>query len=380
VLLVTHGLKDTTTAVYRNTVGRAKFLQRLGHDAQVLTPTDVGLARHGRLLPVLYPFAVAWRVLRQEPFDTIAFHSHTGWVYQAIRALLPSQRRTEVAVTFHGLDILYVKALADEGKRRGLPQTLRFRLLHQHVLPKLARWSCRHAARVFCMNDRERSFLLEHRWTDPGRLRWMPNCVEEEDFVRREAAAGPVRLLMVAQWLPVKGTAYLVQAFTSLVRRGLQVQLVCAGTRCDPLSVLRDFPEDVRSHVTVASHIPHGEVHRFYAAADIFVLPSISEGFSVALLEAMAAGLAIVTTTAGAALQILEQDRDALIVPPADAAALESAIASLVADADRRRACGERARARARVFTCERVLAGFAEDLLGARDTGQLAAVGGIAQ
>jgi glycosyltransferase involved in cell wall biosynthesis len=95
------------------------------------------------------------------------------------------------------------------------------------------------------------------------------------------------------------------------------------------------------------------------------VLASIFEGSSVALLEAMAAGLAIVTTRAGAAAEILEDGREAALVPPADARALAAAIEALVLDPSRRRTYGERARVRARTFACEQTYPRFFEDFLG---------------
>lgn len=365
VLLVTHGVKDTSTAVYRNTLGRALFLRRLGHDAHVLSPEDAGLARHGRLEPLVFPFAAAWFILRHGPFHAVAFHSHSGVVFQLLRRFFPAHRATRVAVTFHGLDVLYVRAMAAEGARRGRAQSRRFRLLHAWILPPLAKWSCRRADRVFCMNTRERQFLLEQSWTDDAHLRRMANCVEAEDFVAREGGPGATRLLTVAQWLPVKGTATLVKAFTALVRKGVDIRLMCVGTRRSPALVLADFPDDVRARVTVVERVPHEEVRRFYAAADIFVLASVFEGFSIALLEAMAAGLPIVTTDAGASTEILETGRDAEIVPVADPFALGAAIERLVADHARRRDYGARARARARTFLSQEILPHFAADLLG---------------
>lgn len=365
VLLVTHGVKDTSTAVYRNTLTRAAFLRSLGHDAPVLTPDDVGLAQYERLKPILFPVAAAWFALRHPPFDVIAFQSHTGFVYQLGRVFVPQHRRTRVAITFHGLDPLYVRAMARDGERRGEPQRLRFRLLHAHVLPRLARWSCRRADRIFYMNGRERRFLLEERWTDEAHLRWMPNCVEPGEFVTHEPADGPVRLLMLAQWLAVKGIENIVEAFSTLVRKGLDIQLTCAGTRHPSHVVLDTFPQDVRARVRVVERSPHEEVRRLYAAADIFVQPSIFEGFSIALLEAMAAGLAIVTTDAGAAVEILEAGRDAEIVPASDPSRLAASIERLVNNPDLRRAFGERARARARAFRGDAVLPRFADDLLG---------------
>lgn len=364
VLFVTHVVSDANTAVYANIGRRARFLQGAGHDARVVTPSDLGVTQ-GRLMPVVFPFAVAWWILRRAPFDVIAFHSHTGWVYQLLRVVARRHRHSRVAVTFHGLDILYVLAMEAELRRSGGRQSARFRLLHLHILPRLTRWSCRRADRVFFMNAREREFLLANEWVSPQQLRWMPNSLDAADFVERTGSGSNVQVLTVAQWLPVKGTRYLVEAFAGLIRQGIDMHLTCAGTLRDSASLLAEFPPDVRPRVTNIPSVPHAEVGGLYAAADVFVLASISEGFSVALLEAMAAGLAIVATSAGAAADILTDGEDAILVPPADPAALAAALRTLVEDPARRRSLGDHARARAAAFTANRVLPQFVVDLLG---------------
>jgi glycosyltransferase involved in cell wall biosynthesis len=83
------------------------------------------------------------------------------------------------------------------------------------------------------------------------------------------------------------------------------------------------------------------------AAAEIFVLPSISEGRPVALLEAMASGLAIVATRVGAVPEVLTDDVDAALVGPGDPAGLAAAIAAVASDPERRRRLGEAAAERA---------------------------------
>jgi glycosyltransferase involved in cell wall biosynthesis len=82
------------------------------------------------------------------------------------------------------------------------------------------------------------------------------------------------------------------------------------------------------------------------AAADIFALPSLWEGMPNALLEAMAAGLPAVATAVGAVPEMVDDGREALVVPPGDAGALARALAELAAGPARRRAMGALARQR----------------------------------
>jgi len=87
------------------------------------------------------------------------------------------------------------------------------------------------------------------------------------------------------------------------------------------------------------------------ARADLFMFPSLSEGFSGALLEAMASGLPIVTTPAGAAPDLLTDGVNAVFAPFADAEVLAERAAALIPDRARRQALGAGARDTARQYT-----------------------------
>src|SRR6185437_6401666 len=83
------------------------------------------------------------------------------------------------------------------------------------------------------------------------------------------------------------------------------------------------------------------------AAGDLFVMPSLSEGLPLALVEAMATGLAIVASDVGGIPEVVERDREALLVPSASPIALAAAIRALLDDPERRSALGAAAQRRA---------------------------------
>jgi glycosyltransferase involved in cell wall biosynthesis len=101
------------------------------------------------------------------------------------------------------------------------------------------------------------------------------------------------------------------------------------------------------------------DVSELYAAADAFVLPSVSEGLSNSLLEAMASGLAIVATRIeGVTTDAIEEGESGLLVPPDDPTALAPRLELLAGDAALRRRLGAAARKRAEAaFAIERVAA-----------------------
>jgi glycosyltransferase involved in cell wall biosynthesis len=349
ILLCTHAVSDVRAAVYRSLVTRAKYIRSQGHQVDELNPNDLMARRPARLDPFLLPILVAIR--RLSHYDVIVFHSYLGWAYNLLPAWFGRRSRIVTITSFHGLEPLYFDALAREATRSGRRLSWRFRFLHA-VLARLLKLSCRRSNAVFCLNSREAEYLTRHSWANAERVYIMPNGVEAECFVERESRASARRLLFVGQWLPGKGIRYLVDAFAALASE-FDVELACVGTRAPTETVLASFPEAVRTRVTVVPDVDRSELCRQLSRADLFVFPSLSEGFSLALLEAMAAGLPIVATPAGAATDILIDGCNALVVPLADADAIVSAVRRIVGDARLREQLGRAARATAANYTFE---------------------------
>jgi glycosyltransferase involved in cell wall biosynthesis len=93
---------------------------------------------------------------------------------------------------------------------------------------------------------------------------------------------------------------------------------------------------------------PRRDVPDLLKAMDIFVLPSYSEGVSLALLEAMAAGLPVIATEVGGLPEVVEHEKTGLLIPPRDVEALAGALGRLLADPAWARQLGANARAHVR--------------------------------
>jgi glycosyltransferase involved in cell wall biosynthesis len=105
--------------------------------------------------------------------------------------------------------------------------------------------------------------------------------------------------------------------------------------------------------VLFAGAVPHEEVPVWLSAADLFVLPTLDEGCSNALLEALACGLPVVTSDRPFNRAVVDESM-ALLVEPSDPAALGAAIATLVERPSLRASLGAAARAHAAAFRLER--------------------------
>lgn len=173
----------------------------------------------------------------------------------------------------------------------------------------------------------------------------------------------PLRLLCVATLTPRKGHAVLLQALSGL--RALDWTLHCVGSaQRDPATA--DRLRRASTELGLAGRVHwHGELDDaalagHYAAADLFVLPSLHEGYGMVVAEALAHGLPVLCTNGGALAQTLPAGAG-LHVPPGDAAALRDALAGLIGRSDERARCAEGARAaRVRLPTWAQAAARFA--------------------
>jgi glycosyltransferase involved in cell wall biosynthesis len=326
ILFAIHSPRDPHTAVYNSTRERAATLDKLGHRCTILAPSDFPwLARFGdRLVPLLFPIALA-RYIAARHFDVAVFHSHAGWALSILRRFLRRHRDLRTAIIFHGLEPLYFHRM-----HRETPLSLRYRLMHRQIMHRLLRFSCRDADLVFCLNSDEQKYLVLNRWAESERIAVLSNPAPDDFFLDRTHRKRATTLLFVGQWLPMKGIRYLAGAFSALNRTHRDIRLCLAGTLAAEQDVLRSFPDDVRPHIQVHPRVDRRQLLELHRQSDVFVFPTLSEGFSLALAEAMASGLPIVTTPVGAAPDLLHHQQSVLFVPVRDSQALLAALRHLI--------------------------------------------------
>ena len=360
VLFAIHGPADPRTAVYGVVKGQADYLRGHGHEADVVASGDLRWMT-ARLDPLALPPALALTGLSR--YDVVVFHSYLGWAFHAVRPLVDPHAGPATVTSFHGLEPLYFRALTEQWARQGHVLSARYRAMYGTVMPSLLRSTCRASDAVFCLNSTEARYVADHGWATPDRVHVLPNGVEAESFVERAARAPGQELLFVGQWLPIKGIDYLVAAFAALAA-STRARLTCVGTGASADTVLAAFPEALRPRVRVVPSVDRQGLYDALRAADVFVFPSLSEGFSKALLEAMAAGLPIVATAVGAGVDTLRDGANALVVPPADAGAVATAVGRYLGDVDLATRHGGAARATAAHYRLDDVCRQWAERLV----------------
>ncbi len=175
---------------------------------------------------------------------------------------------------------------------------------------------------------------VETAGVDPQRVAVAPPGTARPAAAIRRSAGATVRLLSVGTLTARKGHALLIEALAQL--RNAPWTLVCAGSlERDPQAATR-VRAAVAAHglthrVRLAGELSSAQLAREYGAANVFVLPSFHEGYGMAFAEALAHGLPIVATTAGAIPDTVPA-KAALFVAPGDVNALHAALARVIHD------------------------------------------------
>jgi glycosyltransferase involved in cell wall biosynthesis len=178
-----------------------------------------------------------------------------------------------------------------------------------------------------------------------------PNAIDPSRFTsgarRPHQPEEPLRVVCVSRLDPKKGLEFVLDAVRILVERGTKVDLQILGAADAASAEGQEYEAALRARVatlnltgavTFAGRQDGNQVRAALETCDVFVAASVElpsgdkDGIPTSLLEAMAAGCAIVATDAGSILEAITHDREGLVVPQRDGAALAAAIARISTD------------------------------------------------
>jgi colanic acid/amylovoran biosynthesis glycosyltransferase len=233
--------------------------------------------------------------------------------------------------------------------------------VHAHDIQvdrSLLRWKLREARFVRSISDFNRRFLENLYPSDAtGKIEVIHVGIEPSMYATAGLPAlhSVPLILCVAAHKPYKGLPVLIEACRIL--RDADVKFRCEVIGQGPMqNALERMIEEkgVGDVIALIGPKPQDEVAHKMAAAAFFVLPSIidddgqMEGIPVSLMEAMASGRAVISTSISGIPELIDDGVNGLLVPPADANALARAMQSLLESPDRAREMGERGRRKVR--------------------------------
>lgn len=223
---------------------------------------------------------------------------------------------------------------------------------------------------LFLQSREDYAYVLTSGMMPPARTRFLGNGIDlsafdiarwdrpwEHQFLCQTffGDGDSIVALMVAFMIERKGHIYLLKALEQLGAEGGALRLLLVGD--GPLEdSLRKFVRDAGLESRVAFAGYREDIPRLLAGADIYVLPSLSEGMPRSILEAMAMELPVIASDIRGCRELVLTGETGLLVPPADAGALAEALRRLAGNAEQRQRMGKAGRLRVQQEFDERLV------------------------
>ncbi|MCM8760763.1 MAG: glycosyltransferase family 4 protein [Candidatus Omnitrophica bacterium] len=267
-------------------------------------------------------FAIS-RIARNEKIDIIHAHSRVSQVASAIASRLTG---VPYVTTCHG----YFKK--------------RFRRI-------VDTWG----VRVIAISDAVKTHLINDLGVERARIALIYSGVDIKKFSKRYSDSeitgikkqlglkeGPV-VGTIGRLSPVKGQVYLVRALKDAIRADRRIQGLIVGSG-EEGPALKKLAETLGIGDSVKFFESCPDTNRFLSIMDVFVFPSVKEGLGIALLEALAAGRAVVASRVGGIEDIIKNGLNGILVDVGDVRGISDSVLTLLANEERRKSMGDRGR------------------------------------
>jgi len=311
-------------------------IERMGAHVEYFCSEDVPDRYKNQWDRFTYPYLV-WKRAREGKFDIVNVHEQAGAVVSILKG------RIKVVATSHGVEQRGWEVALEESKLgRGGAPSLKSRLVYPATSRFQSRLALTNASHVFCLNEEDRNFL-ESRFRIPAsRITRIFPAASEEYSVHPRDYRRFRRILFAGTWLDRKGKQDAVDAFGQVPDT---LEFAAMGVGVPEAVVLESFPENMRGRVKVFNVKNDAEGARVMAESDMFLLPSVFEGTPLTLMEAMHSGLPIVTTNVCGMRDVIDHNRNGLLVPVRSPGEIAAAINRLDQDETLRESLGSAARA-----------------------------------
>lgn len=271
---------------------------------------------------ILTAFLVALKLVKKNNYDIN--HSHFIFPDGLISFLLFKIAKLPYVITAHGSDV--------PGYNPN-----RFKLLHVLLLPF---WKCvtKNAAKLICPSRTIERLILKSN--GKVKTQCIPNGIERNRFDGNQKKKN--RILVVTRMFERKG----VQHFLEAIRDNpfdVEINVVGDGPYLKTIRRIQK-EKNIRANIVGFLDNKSSELKELYETSRIFVFPSEAENFPIVLLEAMVAGMAIITTKNTGCAEVV--GNEAVLVEPRDVAGIRQALEALVSNPEKCHELGQAARKR----------------------------------
>ncbi len=337
-----------------------------GHHVDVLHLDDMNLPKQKLLrkivLRLFLPQLIKRRALREDlaSYDVIMASNGTAW--PLFRSLKQTAHRPLLVTHFHGLSVYDQIASLTEAELGHHRVSKIFRFLTGSIPDKWDMAGIAHSDLTVVQNLRDFAHVEQKIPAGASLIvihpAIAPSLICEAGTIAPLEARSLNKIIAFSSWGARKGSLYLPGALRKIRTRYPAVELVIGGTNMTADQLQPFFAPEDQSAIRVLGYLSREQQAQLFNDAGIFLFPSVSEGFGLALLEAQIFGLATVTTSTGYSGDFLTDNVNACIVP-LTAEHFARGVLKLLEDDELRRRIAENGRKVALSFTLDVMAAAY---------------------
>jgi glycosyltransferase involved in cell wall biosynthesis len=336
---------ETFTAHY------AKALAHAGHSVHVLCQ-DQGDLNRGRLGQNIFvhhvpfhddPFPGAWTIERFLPLNDLRYSKAVAKKIEAVQSayaldivetfdyfrqgFIYARRRHRLPVFFrlHGWFFNRTEGRTDPWPTLSVKERISWAMQRNTLLK----------ADGVAAVAADTADFVKQVWRTDRKIPTIYNAVDAGSF-SPEGEKDPCQILFSGRLIPRKGIDVLAQAMPLVIKEFPGVKLAVAGADAASPDGTQNSQMLLhrigRRHVQYLGSLAQDQLKAWLKKSSILIMPSLDEAFPLSALEAMASGCALIASTAGGLKELIDHEKDGLLVDPGDAAQLAKAILRLLED------------------------------------------------
>jgi len=322
------------------------------------------------------------------PTRKIAFFDLSGWIFAfflffKLIALYRKLRFNIVQVhdstAFYGAwlfcklykvpNIIFMHAcIFEKGKKGMYPKT-------REIMYKInTKFYLKHADCIACISKKLTRWA-RYLGADKDKVRFIPEPVDfslfkPQDVIHRD---GRTILFVGRASSPEKGLRYLLEAMPYVLSVFPDLKLVIVGeTKPDTKASCLIRQLGIQGNVIYEGKVPHHELSKYYARADVLIIPSLSEGLPKVLIEALACGTPVIATKVGGIPEVIRDGYNGLLIEPGKPEEIAKVIIRVFSDFELLDTLSSRVRRSVQNFSWDKAISEFLkmyEELLCCKDT-----------
>lgn len=326
-----------------STLKLGESYQKLGHEVYYYSLDDLPSWLSGRQKGLLFPEFVAAHIaqlLRNRQIDVVDGSTGDLWLWGAVGQHF-SPHRPLVVTRIHNLEHSYHANQLEAAKHGEIQIGWKYWLYRGSIRLWEVATALRASDLVFQLNRHDLEYTVQHLGVSREKSHVFPNGMPDR-FRHLPFEATPtatdavIRIAQIGTYIERKGIKYSSPALNRILQKYPNVELTLLGTQClecpDPAQIYADFDPALHDRIHIIGQYAHRDLPDLLKGHHIKLLASTYEAFGKALIEAMACGLAPVTTAAEGPMEVVQHGQDALVVPLRDEQAIFTALDQLIAD------------------------------------------------